>query len=213
MKTGREMMFVGHTSANIMLPALGFCSAYLDTEHLTPLPRPCRIPLDAFRAEFMGRNFGIPSQTMSYYSFNGGKGLTDQEMIAISLLHDTETPWAIKDANNTWVFPMSPIWKVWDSFGMQSTQFLPYWEAWGWRAPDGVKVSAYSKPSEDEMLVVAANMSEQEVRGDLSLNKAIESATDAFTGNPATLHNGVIADTFPVWQAKMYRVRLAQPSH
>ncbi|MHB9036617.1 MAG: glycoside hydrolase domain-containing protein [Armatimonadota bacterium] len=211
-ETGREMMFVGHTSANIMLPALGFCSVYLDTEHLTVQPRPCRIPLDTFRAEFMGRNFGIPSETLSYYFCNGGKGLTDQEMIAISLLHDTETPWAIKDANNTWVFPMAPIWKVWDSFGMENTQFMPYWKAWGWQAPDGVKVSAYSKPNGDEMLVVAANLSEQKIHGNLGLNKSIESAIDAFTGSPVTIQNGMITDTFPVWQVKMYRVRLAKSS-
>ena len=40
------------------------------------------------------------------------------------------------------------------------------------------------------------------------MNKAVESATDAFTGKPAILQTGMIADTFPVWRVKMYRVRL-----
>jgi len=197
---GKEMKFVGHTSANVMLPTLAFCSAYLDTEHLTPMARPFRIPLDVFRAEFMGRNFGVPALTLSYYTQNGGKGLTEQEMLAISLLHDAEVPWSL-DAQ-------APVWKVWDSFGMENTQFLPYWKAWGWQAPDGMKVSAYSKTGSNEMLVVAANLSEQEVRGTLGLQRPIESAVDALTGKPVAVENGAITDTFPVWQARMYRVLL-----
>lgn len=198
-KTGKKMMFIGHTSANIMLPALGFCSAYLDAEHLTPLPRPMRIPLDVFRAEFMGHNFGIPAMDLSYGWL--GTGTTADEMIAISLLHDAEVPW-------NYDF-MAPIWKAWDKFGMTNTQFLPYWKDWGWKAPDGVKVSAYSKPDGKKMLIVAANLSELAVEGSISLDQPIISATDAFTGKAVTVENGKIVDKFPIWLARMYEVYIS----
>ncbi|MHB9036629.1 MAG: glycoside hydrolase domain-containing protein [Armatimonadota bacterium] len=200
---GKRLKFVGHTSANIMLPALGFCDRYLDTEHLVNMTRPFRIPLDVFRAEYMGRNFGIPAQTLSYYS-STGKGLTVQEMLAISLLHDTELPW-------NYDF-MSPIWKAWDSFGMSNVQFLPYWKAWGWQAPSGVQVSAYSKPSGSEMLVVAANLSEVQTQGTLGFNRPVISAKDIFTSNAVVVQNGMIAETFPVWQTRMYHVQLVADS-
>lgn len=201
-KTGKPMMFIGHTSANILLPTLGFCSAYLDTEHLTGQNRPFRIPLDVFRAEFMGSNFGVPAQTLSYYHLNNGRGLTHQEMLAISLLHDVETPWSYET--------MAPIWKIWDTFGMNDTKFLPYWKQWGWQAPEGVKVSAYTRINSNEMLVVAANMNEQEINGGLGLNKPIQSAVDAFTGKMVPVKDGKLTDTFPVWQVKFYSVKLAQ---
>jgi len=200
---GKRMKFVGHTSANIMLPALGFCDAYLDTEHLTNMPRPFRLPLDVFRAEYMGRNYGITAQTLSYYS-STGKGLTVQEMLAISLLHDTELPW-------NYDF-MAPIWKAWDSFGMANVQFLPYWKTWGWQAPTGVKVSGYSRPGSNELLVVAANLGETQVQGPLTLPQTVISATDIFTGSVMSIQDGKIVDTFPVWQTRMYRVQLMSGS-
>jgi len=197
-KKGKELVFIGHTSAYIMLPALGFCTAYLDTEHLTPLPRPTRIPLDTFRAEYMGHNFGIPAQALSYEYL--GKGPTVNEMLAISLIHDTELPWNFDF--------MAPIWKAWDSFGMADAKFLPYWKPWGWQAPDGVKVSAYAKPGGKEMLVVASNLSEAQVQGSLSLPQPVTVANNALDGSAVSVQDGKIVDTFPVWQARMYRVKL-----
>jgi len=194
---GKKMMLVGHTSANVTLPTLGFCDAYLDMEHLTGKPRPFRLPLDVFRAEFMGHNFGIPAQSLSY-GWNG-KGLTVQECLAISLLHDVEEPWA-HDV-------MPTVWKAWDDFGVKKAEFLPYWKAWGWQAPEGVKVSAYLKP-DGQMLVVAANLNEKEIRGTLRLKAPVKTAIEAFSGSAVTVEDGAITDTFPVWKAKMYRLQL-----
>jgi len=194
---GKETVLVGHTSASITLPTLGFCDAYLDMEHLTGQPRPFRLSLDAFRAEFMGRNFGIPAQSLSYEW--QGKGFTTQECLAISLLHDVEEPWAY-DA-------MSPVWKAWDDFGVDQAEFLPYWKTWGWQAPEGVKVSAYAHPN-GQMLAVAANLTDKAVRGALRLNSPVTSATDAFSGAAVAVADGAISDTFPVWRVKMYRVQL-----
>lgn len=194
---GKGKLLVGHTSASITLPALSFCDVYLDMEHLTGCPRPFRLSLDAFRAEFMGRNFGIPAQSLSYGW--KGTGLTVLETLAISLLHDVEEPWAYD--------VMPPVWKAWDAFGVDKAEFLPYWKPWGWQAPDGVKVSAYSKP-DGQMLIVAVNLSDKEVRGLLRVKSPIKSVTDALNGAAGKVTDGAIEDSFPVWQAKMYRVQL-----
>jgi hypothetical protein len=73
-------------------------------------------------------------------------------------------------------------------------------------------VSAYFKPGSDEMLIVAANMSEVPVQGNLGLGRSIISAKNVLTSTTATVQNGTITDTFPVWQARMYRVRCAAES-
>ena len=200
-QTGRPMRFIGHTSANVMLPTLSFCTAYLDTEHLTGMSRPFAIPLDAFRAEFMGRNFGVPAQALSYHHRNGGKGLTSGELLAVSLLHDVETPWSYET--------MAPVWKAWDEFGMTDTEFLPYWQEWGWRAPEGVKVSAYAKPGRREMLAVATNVATSGVSGELCLGGAVTRAADAIGARSISLREGQVVDTFPPGQARMYRLSLA----
>jgi len=202
----KTMKWVGHMSANMMLPLTGFCDRYLDTEHLTNRERPFTIPLDSFRAAFMGRNFGIPAQTVSYYSreIGGGAGLTEQEMLAISMIHNTEQPWAYE--------AMSPIWLAWDDFGMTNVQFLPYWNAtsWGGDPPVGVEMSAYVKPGSAEMLIMASNLTDQSIQGVLDLQQwHINSATDAFSGNSVTTQNGMISDTFPSWELKMYKAQLS----
>ncbi len=192
---GKGTMLVGHTSASITLPALSFCDVYLDMEHLTGCPRPFRLPLDVFRAEFMGRNFGIPAQSLSYGW--KGTGLTVNECLAISLLHDVEEPWAYD--------VMPAIWKAWDTFGVDKAAFLPYWKPWGWQAPGGVQVSAYAKPN-GQKLLVAVNLGEKEVRGVLRLQSPIKNATDALSSTAMKVVDGAIEDSFPVWQAKLYRV-------
>ncbi|HOS95812.1 MAG TPA: hypothetical protein PLQ54_21065, partial [Armatimonadota bacterium] len=82
---GKPTLFVCHTSGSVTLPTLSFCDAYLDGEHLTGQARPFRVPLDSFRAEFMGHNFGIPAYFLVY---DWNQGMTTPEGLAISLLHD-----------------------------------------------------------------------------------------------------------------------------
>jgi len=197
---GKPTLFVCHTSGSITLPTLSFCDAYLDGEHLTGQPRPFRIPLDAFRAEFMGHNFGLPAYFLVY---DWNQGMTTQEGLAISLLHDTEVPWSF-DA-------MAPIWNLWSRFGVSEARFLPYWKSAEWlqSAPEGVKVSAYLKP-DGNVLVVAANLSEEPVRGELRLRGSLSDVSDALSTRPVGAEGGAIVDDFPVWTARLYLARLHQ---
>jgi hypothetical protein len=168
------------------LPTLAFCDAYLDGEHLCGRPRPFKIPLDAFRAEFMGHNYGLPAYFLAY---DGGGGLSTEEALALSLLHDTELPWSYT--------AMAPVWKAWDDFGVDTARFSGYWGKREWlvSAPEGVKVSAYLKPG-GEMLVVAVNVGETPVEGTLRLRAKVLEARDARTGRPATISAGAITGRF-----------------
>ncbi|MBI2300713.1 MAG: carbohydrate-binding family 9-like protein [Armatimonadetes bacterium] len=194
---GRPMLFIAHTSGQITLPTLAFADAYLDAEHLTGQPRPFRLPLDAFQAEFMGHNFGIPAYFLVY---DWNQGMTTPEGLALSLLHDVEVPWSWEQ--------MAPVWQVWDRFGVDQAEFLPYWDpaAWFVSAPAGVKVSAYRKPDGD-MLVVASNLGEQAVEGEIRLKARIQSAEDALTAEPLAVADGAVHGRFEPWQVKLIRVR------
>jgi len=131
---GKPTLFVCHTSGQIPLPTLGFADAYLDGEHLTGQKRPFRVPLDAFRAEFMGHNFGIPAYFLVY---DWNQGMTTDEGLALAMLHDTEVPWSY-DA-------MAPVWKAWQDFGVEKARFLPYWGKQDWLA--GAPEASRSAPT------------------------------------------------------------------
>ncbi|MCC6443212.1 MAG: hypothetical protein IT210_07120 [Armatimonadetes bacterium] len=194
----KPTLFVAHTSGSITLPTLAFTSAYLDAEHLTGRPRPFRLPLDAFRAEFMGHNFGLPAYFLVY---NWNQGITTTEAMALCLLHDTELPWSYE--------AMAPVWKLWEDFKIEKARFLPYWNAQGWllNAPPGVRASAYVKP-DGEALAVASNLSEQAVTGTLRFKWSVLSAKEALTGQTVPSPGGRIEDRFPSYRARLYRVKL-----
>lgn len=195
---GKPTLFVCHTSGSIVLPTLAFADAYLDGEHLCSQPRPFRVPLDAFRAELMGHNFGIPAYFL-VYDWHGG--MTSTEGLALALLHDTELPWSF-DA-------MTPVWKAWEEFGVRQARFLPYWQARDWlqSAPKGVTVSAYAK-DDGEMLLVAVNTTEEPVEGPLRLRGNVLQARDILKREPVPVQAGAIQGRFTPWETNLIRLRL-----
>ncbi|MBQ7256583.1 MAG: hypothetical protein IJS60_02700 [Abditibacteriota bacterium] len=199
----KEMLFVGHTSASVYLSAISFCDFYLDTEHMMPIKRPFRVPLDAFRAEFMGGNFGVSSQCFSYENVSVHKeqnlGVWRDEMFALGLLHDSDY---------THDHELSTYrWQAEDDFGMDDVTFLPYWKDNGWASPEGVYVSGYKKPNSDDMLVYVANFTEENITGTVNLGKPIDSFKGYYNTDNTKLENGNLVDTFEPWKAKIYIIK------
>lgn len=194
---GKPTLFVCHTSGAITLPTLAFADAYLDGEHLCGQPRPFRVPLDSFRAEFMGHNFGIPAYFLVY---DWLRGMTTEEALALSLLHDTEVPWSYAG--------MTPVYRAWDDFGVDEARFEGYWQerAWLRSAPPGVEVSAYIKPG-GEMMLVAVNVTEEPVSGTLELSEAIVTARDARKGTVVPVVAGSIVAEFRPWTLNLLRIK------
>jgi len=193
----KDTLFVCHTSGAITLPTLAFCDAYLDGEHMCGLPRPLRVPLDAFRAEFMGHNFGIPAYFL-VYDWHGG--MTTPEGLALSLLHDTELPWSFE--------AMAPVRRVWDEFGVDGAEFSGYWRNGTWlqQAPAGVEVSAYLEPN-GEKLLVAVNVTEEPVAGAIRLSTPVAEARDTLQDEAMEVEGGAIVGQFAPWSLRLIRVR------
>jgi len=196
---GRDTLFVCHTSGAITLPTLAFADAYLDGEHLCGLPRPLRVPLDAFRAEFMGHNFGLPAYFL-VYDWLGG--MTTPEGLALSLLHDAELPWSYE--------AMAPVWRAWNEFGADEAEFQGYWDNGEWlaSAPEGVRVSAYLKP-DGERLLVAVNTTETPVEGTLRLREPIATARNVLEDRPVSVAEGAVGLRFLPWQLNLIWVKPA----
>ena len=77
------------------------------------------LPLDAFCAEFMGHNWGVPAELLWY----GSGPFRRVEAMSLGLLHDVPVrPGCVAD-----IEVAGRLWKTFDAFGRHEATWLPYW--------------------------------------------------------------------------------------
>jgi hypothetical protein len=140
-----------HNSTCMTIPSIGWATSTWDGEQfggipVSPANPPLKIlPIDTFRAEFMGRQWGVPSELLCY-----GQPYTYAQALAMALPHDVLVrPNDIELA--------SKIWIAADKFGRREATWLPYWQNQDYvRVNDAsVKCSIYSRGALGAMLVVS----------------------------------------------------------
>ena len=180
-----------HNSGYEVTPAVGWATSSWDGEHLTPLtkrqPIDELIPLDAFRAEFMGRQFGIPSEFLCYdlpYTFH--------ESFTLTLLHDV-----LVRARGYAMNEEIRVFKAMDAFGRKQAQFQPYWSNGSLVSVKGSKAycSLYVRKNQGVMCVVSSfAKGKQDVAVKLNLQAMgltkATTATNMMTGEKLKLQNG-----------------------
>ncbi len=100
-------------------PALAWATSYWNGEQL---PRdvefkPEALPLDRFRCEFMGRNWGVPADLL-YYKLGDYR-----KCVAIAGLHDVP----VRTEKLPDLEIQSALWGLRDEFGCRDAEWLPYW--------------------------------------------------------------------------------------
>jgi hypothetical protein len=133
--------------------ALAYCTTYWNGEQLASAQFfPEGLPLDRFRTEFMGVNWGVPGDLLFYR-------LGDfRKCMALALPHDVLV--------RSWQdeFPLTQaLWKLADDFGRAEAKFFPYYEH-----PNLVQgmpaewiASAYVHPKSGVLLILS-NLSKQD---------------------------------------------------
>ncbi|MGQ9479593.1 MAG: glycoside hydrolase domain-containing protein [Thermoproteota archaeon] len=190
-----------HQSTCCLTPTLSFCHSYWDGEQFgggelagDPIQR---LPLAAFRAEFMGKNFGVPSEFLVY---ERPPGWTFEHALAFTLLHDVRVR---PGGFGKQLELMAKIWGAMSSFGAGEAEWYPYWrnQQFVETYPETVKVSFYlrrgTSGQKSRALLVVSNLSaQQDVKGQVILNlRALEpsrmftSACDAITGERFVLED------------------------
>ena len=182
-----------HNSTCMVMPTLGFGTSYWDGEQFQDVRgidhAATQLPLDAFRAEFMGRQWGVPAEFLCY-----GQGFTFEQAWAVTLIHDVPVrPMSrpgLEDLELT-----SRIWRIMDDFGRGSAEFVPYWSNAEYvRAdPAGIHVSLYRHPA-NGVLAVVSNLSRERTAFALTvswellgLDRATASIVDGLERSPARL--------------------------
>ncbi len=149
-----------HMSATVSMPTLAFVDSYWDGEQLDVHEHGFRLPLDAFRAEFMGHNWGVPAEFLCYYN----RPFTHEEALALALLHDVPVRPTVR---GDLLGMMSNVWAAWEAIDINAAEWFPYWEE---EVPvtcadPSVLVSTHVGPG--GALIVAANASAEVVETEL----------------------------------------------
>lgn len=193
-----------HNSTVMVIPTLGWGTSSWDGEQLGSLSWDQGgvvekmayaldvLPLDAFRAEFMGRQWGVPSEFLCYE-----RPYTTPQILTVTLLHDV-----LVRPHLQYLPRLSAIWQLGDRFGRRDAEFLPYWNNGGrlQTRPDTIKVSAYRHPA-GRLLLLVANLAtaqaDAQIRFDpaalLALRRGPDvQARDPLESTPVPLDQGVI---------------------
>jgi len=131
-----------HQSTTMTIPTLAFATSYWDGEQLGGIPRGQwsldLLPLDAFRCEFMGHQWGVPAELLCYE-----QPYTYSEAMSFSLLHDV----LVRGTLGGNLEMESKLWHAMDAFGRQQATWLPYWRNQDAVTTDSndTKVSLYSR--------------------------------------------------------------------
>ncbi len=180
-----------HNSGHAVTPSIGWATSTWDAEHLTVLtkrqPIDEVIPLDAFRAEFMGHQFGVPYEFLCY-----DMPFTFHEAFTMTMLHDVlvrARGYAMKEE--------AAIFKAMNAFGKKQSLWHPYWNNSSLVTVKGEKAycSLYLRKGISAMCVVSS-FSKQDQKLPVKLNlKAMgltkaTSAVNMMTGEKLPLKNG-----------------------
>ncbi len=122
-----------------------------------------KFPIDFLRAEFTGRNFGVPIEMLAYQN---RPVWTFEHAAALGMVHGSFP------RPNDIGFPlefMSKIWKITDAFPMAQSVFIPYWKNNELTSDnDKVKCSYYQYTDikgKKHALLIASNLSGETLHG------------------------------------------------
>lgn len=134
------------------------------------------VNLDYFRAEYIGRNVGVPVEFIVYENLP----LWDYETaLSISLIHGV-----LPRPNNINrpLEVMSKVWKIFDAFPIEKSDWKPYWNNNATTSDERVRVSYYKYTTligEVQMLAFVANISPSAVESvTVDFGENISAVTD-----------------------------------
>ncbi len=165
----RETFTMAHMSGKVAIPILAYEDAYLDGEHFRGRVKDSYmdlLPLDTFRAEFMGRQWGIMPFFLPEFPSDLAKAVEPTRgLMGLLMIHDV-SPWPI------WcnAAVMNEALDALDEFGYVDADFVPYFDPAPPATTDmkDVYVSAYTRPG--RALLIAANLSRENREGNVRIN-------------------------------------------
>ncbi len=140
-----------------------------------------KMPIDVLRAAYTGRTMGVPVELISY---EWRPVWTIEHALALAGIH------GILPRPNDIEHPLdliSDVWKIYNTFPMESSDFVPYWDSDITVSDDRVKVSYYRYTAYDgskQLLAFCTNVSKENVSDvKVSFGDEFTKVIDATNGN------------------------------
>jgi len=199
-----------HNSTVMTIPTLAWGTSTWGGEQLDTHKAGSRtldiLPMDAFRTEFMGRQWGVPAEFLVYER----RPYTSKHMLAYTLLHGVLIRPSPADA----LARISALWKVYDAFPFGDAEMLPYWNNAHVLTctPKGIYATAYRRPGEGLLLFVS-NLGDADAQATVTLNakrlgwKGAWRAWDALSGEAIAVADGAIRLPIGSWEYRVVRAR------
>ena len=211
-----EFILVAHACA-FYVPFLSFFDIYAGGERFMTLSRTHdanymrALPLDVFRAEFIGRNWGNVPILLAELKKHTEDPKHTENMLGLARLHGTLLWPGMSGCNQK---TMMDVWRAEREFGIGDATFRPYWEETEATScgPAGVEVSLYVRPDRTLAYIVNLTAAAVTARVTLDLDKLglpVETvaARDARTGERLHLDQGSL--TLPV-SAENFRLAVLE---
>lgn len=195
------------------MPALSWATSSYQGEGLPKAgTRPILdvVPLDHFRVEYMGHQSGVPAEFL-HYTLLGPYPASYRKAWAISLLHDVPVRLHAQAENLEFA---SSIWRLFDRFGRDRAEWLPYWRNSDYLSvkPEGTFSSLYRHPK-NGVLMFVSNLKQKDARAELRLNlrklslPSQVTVTDALSAKPMAWNRNRIDLTLPYLHWKLIWIR------
>jgi hypothetical protein len=167
-----DAILMGHMSGKMWIPVLAYEDCYLDGEFFIGQVKESYLdvmPLEMFRAEFMGRQWGLKPFFIPEFDEKAiAEVAPTREFMAILILHDTGV-WPLDRCNAK---EAQEMYDKLAAFGYGDADFIPYFDAEPPAATDmkGVYVSVYKRP-DGRALAFVANLSKEDCTGSISFDE------------------------------------------
>ena len=194
-----------HNSTCMVMPTVEWGTGYWDGEQFQAVEgvdtAADLLPLDTFRAEFMGHQWGVPGEFLCY-----GAGFSFEQAWSICLLHDVPLRPVELGAD---LELTGKIWQVMEDFDRKQATWLPYWRnaKFVQSISPGGYVSLYQH-DKNGILAVVSNLNRKRAKIELQLawkklglDRNRVQVTDAVTGKRSKLSNSL-----PAFGWKLLRV-------
>jgi hypothetical protein len=206
----RETFTMAHMSGKVTIPILAYDDSYLDGEHFRGRVKESYMDLmslDTFRAEFMGRQWGIMPFFLPEFPQDLAKQVEPTRgLMGLLMIHDVSVwpIWCNAEVANEALAAL-------DEFGYVDADFIPYFDPAPPATTDmkDVYVSAYKRNG--RVLLIVANLSKEDRQGEARINAArlgvaLENAMSWPDKKPVTATDGRIRIEVPRLGYRMFVV-------
>ena len=208
-----------HNSTVMVIPTLGWGTSTWGGEQIDAITPPAEtldfLPMDSFRTEFMGRQWGTPAEFLVY----DGRPYYARDVLAYTLLHGVVIRPGAPDALER----VSALWRVHDEFPFSHGEMQGYWMNGDLvsiagspsgslqSGPPAVYASVWQLPGKGSLIVVS-NLTHSDEQARLTLNlpqlgTGANRVWDALSGETLPTERGTLTLPVASWRYRVLRVQ------